>query len=102
MTWFRRAGLVLIQHRSTERIARLARRDGLELAEVALDTTTYHLRTGDRTVREVELEAVGAAGEDEPRALAESLMAAYPGQLEPSSVGKLRRGLELGEPTADL
>jgi inorganic triphosphatase YgiF len=100
-TWFRSAGLVLIQDRSTERVALLALWEGFEMAEVALDTTTYHLRTGDQTIREVELESLGAAEGDELRALAEVLMAAFPGQLEPSSVGKLRRGLDLGEPAPD-
>lgn len=94
--WLQGVGLRVIQDRATRRVVLLASRERDQVAELSLDTTTYHLPGGDHVFHEVEIEAVPGLGTaDDLRELAGALQAAFPGRLEPSEVGKLRRGLDL-------
>ena len=88
------AGLVMIQDRTTERVVRAISGEDGPVAELALDTTTYHL--GDRTAvaREIEVEQRGGSV-DAVLALGESLLAAFPDRLRPATKGKFGRGLAL-------
>ncbi len=91
--WLAAAGLVVTQDRLTERVVRyVSDREG-RTAELALDTTRY--RFGEQTVeyREIEIEQLGSG--PSPRALGEALIAQLPDQLEPASMGKYSRGLQL-------
>lgn len=113
-TWPIQAGLVLQQDRTTRRIARPVLREGEVVAEMALDATTYHLRRGDITAYEIEIEAIPhpsqpvevksrspdrkrVSNADAIESVAAALMRLFPGCLRPSPVGKYERGRRLAQ-----
>jgi len=105
--WPIQAGLALRQDRTTRRVARPVLRDGKIVAEMALDATTYHLRRGDVTTYEIEIEAAGEQSKNHLspgkggscteviETVAAALMRLFPGCLRPSPTGKYERGRHL-------
>ncbi len=96
--WPLAAGLNVTQKRTTKRIARQVFRDGVAVAELALDTTTYHLRGQQVVHREIEIEELEPTPETEQgvaRAIGEALLAGMPGSFEPATMSKYGRGLRL-------
>ena len=89
------AGLGVIQDRTTERVVRSVCGEDGPVAELALDTTTYHL--GDRTAVSCEFEVEQRGGTvDAVLAVGEALLAAFPDRLRPATKGKFGRGLAFG------
>ncbi len=94
------AGLVVTQDRTTDRRTREVLYKGDAVAELALDRTTFRFRTLVVEYREIEVEQMG----DEPTdlvGLGAILTASYPGRLEPSTMGKYRRGLTIEQQLRD-
>jgi inorganic triphosphatase YgiF len=92
--WLASAGLVLTQYRTTVRKVLTAQRDGVSVAEIALDTVTYHFGRYEVLFREIEIEALSGDA-SLVLALGAAIQAAYPGRVAPSERGKYSRGLEL-------
>jgi len=92
--WLAKSGLVVTQDRVTERRTRAVLRGGKSVAELALDRTTFRLRSLEVRYREVEVEQLGNAAIDLD-AVGRALTARFPGRLEPSTMGKYGRGLAL-------
>ena len=92
--WLADCGLIVTQDRTTDRRAREVQDSGRVVAELALDHTTYGFRALTADYREIEVEQVGDAPIDLV-ALGAHLTAAFPGRLEPSTMGKYSRGLTL-------
>jgi inorganic triphosphatase YgiF len=89
------AGFAPVQVRELSRIPRAVVRTsgGLEpVAEMAIDTVTYHLDGEDLSLREVEVEAKGPGGLDVVEEVTAALLAAFPGQLRRWSHGKFPTG----------
>jgi inorganic triphosphatase YgiF len=92
--WMAACGLIVTQDRTTDRRTREVLSNGGTVAELALDHTTFRFRTLVVEYREIEVEQVG----DEPIdlvALGSVLAESYPGRLEPSTMGKYKRGLTI-------
>ncbi len=100
--WLAEAGLVPTQDRTTERIARLVYREGLAVAELALDTTRYRFGRQVIPYREVEIEQLADPGATSAaQTLGEALLALMPGQFERATMGKYARGLQIGRALGD-
>ncbi|MCC6176524.1 MAG: CYTH domain-containing protein [Chloroflexi bacterium] len=95
MAWLAAAGLVVTQDRRTERTVRNALRAGVPVAELALDRTRYDFGHMQVDYHEIEIEQIGAGDGSLARRLGEALVKRYPDRLEPSTMGKYRRGLKL-------
>jgi hypothetical protein len=96
--WLREAGLTPTQDRSTRRSIRYAYANGTDdrpLAELALDRTRFDFGKVLVDYWEIEIEQLGEAGDEAPRALGRALVDLYPDRLEPSSMGKYSRGLAI-------
>lgn len=92
--WMAARGLIVTQDRTTDRRTREVLSNGSSVAELALDHTTFRFRTLAVEYREIEVEQVG----DEPLdlvGLGSVLAESYPGRLEPSTMGKYKRGLTI-------
>jgi inorganic triphosphatase YgiF len=92
--WLAAAGFAIVQDRETQRRRLFARLENQPVAEIALDTTTFHLPAVDVTIREIEIEALTGASEQVVQigtALAERLA----GRVRPGLVGKFGAGLQL-------
>jgi inorganic triphosphatase YgiF len=92
--WLTAAGLVVTQERCTNRRVMLASRDGRDVAELALDVTTYHLGIYEVVFREIEAESL--SGETRHvLAIGEALQARFGERVAVSDRNKYARGLEL-------
>jgi inorganic triphosphatase YgiF len=90
----------IVQDRETRRLIRKvmsANQQQKVLAELALDTVTYHL--ADLTVlqAEIELEAKDVAGLNTVRELTEYLIQEYPKRLRSWTISKLSTGILIGQ-----
>ena len=92
--WMASCGLIVTQDRTTDRRTREVCRDGTAVAELALDRTTFRFRTMVVEYREIEVEQLGDELIDLV-ALGGVLAASFPGRLEPSTMGKYKRGLTI-------
>ncbi len=92
--WMAASGLIVTQDRTTDRRTREVCRDGTVVAELALDRTTFRFRTLVVEYREIEVEQVGDR-EVDLTSLGQVLAEAFPGRLEPSTMGKYKRGLTI-------
>ena len=96
--WLRGAGLTATQDRSTRRTIRYVYPEGAAdqpLAELALDRTRFDFGKVLVDYWEIEIEELGEAGDEAPRALGQALVDLYPDRLEPSTMGKYSRGLAI-------
>jgi inorganic triphosphatase YgiF len=89
--WLEAAGLIVTQDRDTVRRARIVTADGMPVAEMAMDLTTYRFGEHIARFREVEIERL-AGDENLARSLGERLLCKFPHDLTPSRVGKYSRG----------
>ena len=92
--WLAAAGLELTQDRRTTRRVLLASRRGWDVAELALDVTTYRLGLYDVVFCEIEVESLA----DETRdvlAIGEALRERFGGRVAASEQNKYARGLDL-------
>jgi inorganic triphosphatase YgiF len=90
--WLRRSGLIVTQQRSTHRQVRLAQREGITFAELALDQTTFTVDGLEVTMREIEIEAT-TADVDPVLALGRELRARLGDRVRESRIGKYGMGL---------
>jgi inorganic triphosphatase YgiF len=90
--WLADAGFEIVQDRETLR-RRLFALDGEEpVAELALDTTTFHLTAIDVTIREIEIESLTERSAD-VLSLGQVLRERLVGRVQPSAEGKYAAGL---------
>ena len=90
--WLAGAGFEIVQDRETLR-RRLFALDGEEpVAELALDTTTFHLAAIDVTIREIEIESLTDRSTD-LLLLGQALRKRLAGRIQPSAAGKYAAGL---------
>jgi inorganic triphosphatase YgiF len=90
--WLADAGFEIVQDRETLR-RRLFALDGEEpVAELALDTTTFHLAAIDVTIREIEIESLTDRSTD-VLSLGQALRERLAGRVQPSAEGKYAVGL---------
>ena len=92
--WLLAAGLQVTQDRRTARRVLLASRDGRDVAELALDVTTYQLGLYDVVFREIEVESLGGDLRH-VLAIGEALRARFGERVAPSAQNKYARGLDL-------
>ena len=94
LSWPAAAGLVATQDRSTSRLARPVSLRGVEVAELAVDTTEYRFGNRRFTHHEVEIEQHAGAGSI-ARTLGEALLKLMPAAFAPATEGKYARGLRI-------
>jgi inorganic triphosphatase YgiF len=97
-------GLVPIQDRETARLVRVLVDPSApdeDLAEMALDTVTYHLGAKSPVHREIEVELIGSRDAALIIEVAAWLIESYPGRLLQWSLAKLTLGVILQRLVAD-
>ncbi len=92
--WMACSGLIITQDRTTDRRTRDVLDGASVIGELALDRTTFRFRTLVVEYREIEVEELGEGGID-LAGLGARLAESFPGRLEPSTMGKYKRGLTI-------
>jgi len=92
-------GLRSLQNRDTRRqvFAVLAEGTRMKIAEIAVDSVTYHISRIDVVHHELEVEAKNQQGVVELDRLIQALLKRFPGALRPWKHGKLATGISLAE-----
>ncbi len=92
----RTGGLTVLQDRHTQREVRdiVDRKDGMGavLAELAVDSVTYHFESGDVHLYELEIEAKSSRGRGIVREVRDALLELFEVELIPWKWGKLATG----------
>jgi hypothetical protein len=93
----RSIGFCTLQDRETERQLFVVheRGTGNRIAEIAVDSVTYHLSSGEAVHRELEVEAINEQGVAELDRMIQALLERFPGALRPWQHSKLATGLAL-------
>ena len=93
---FKKLGLVVIQDRETKRAPReVVSAHGELLAELAIDSVTYHFENGDIMLDEVEVEAKSRNGREVVDEVANDLTRVFGPELQRWKSGKLSTGIRI-------
>ncbi len=89
-------GLVIVQDRETlRRQIGIVSVQGELWAELAVDTVTYHFRSGTVSLDELEIEAKSQSGHAALREITDAILDRYAPELQRWKMGKLRTGARI-------
>ena len=92
----KKLGLIVIQDRETKRASRgIVSVEGATLAELAIDSVTYHFAVGDIMLDEVEVEAKSKNGQEVVDEVAQYLTRMFGPELQRWKSGKLSTGMKI-------